>query len=83
MISVVLHEGRKPLSWYTNRIPTIKEYLDNLYKCEELGAFSYNKLSDQMKKLEDEAMRMSNFKRLDPLSSNKGVSAKKQVFRNK
>ena len=42
----------KPLSWYTNRIPTIKEYLDNLYKCEELGASSYNKLSDQMKKAE-------------------------------
>ncbi|WP_449136993.1 ATP-binding protein [Solobacterium moorei] len=78
VISVVLHEGRKPLSWYTNRIPTIKEYLDNLYKCEELGASSYNKLSNQMKKLSDEAMRMSNFfKRLDPLSSNKRGKCKK------
>ena len=78
VISVVLHEGRKPLSWYTNRIPTIKEYLDNLFKCEELGVSSYNKLSNQMKKLSDEAMRMSNFfKRLDPLSSNKRGKCKK------
>lgn len=78
VISVVLHEGRKPLSWYNNRIPTIKEYLDNLYKCEELGASSYNKLSNQMEKLSDEAMRMSNFfKRLDPLSSNKRSKCKK------
>lgn len=78
MISVVLHEGRKPLSWYTNRIPTIKEYLDNLYRCEELGESSYNNLSNQMKKLSDEAMRMSNFfKRLDPLSSNKRGKCKK------
>lgn len=78
VISVVLHEGRKPLSWYTNRIPTIKEYLDNLYKCEELGASSYNKLSNQMEKLSDEAIRMSNFfKRLDPLASNKRGRCKK------
>ena len=78
MISVVLHEGRKPLSWYTNRIPRIKEYLDNLYRCEELGTSSYNNLSNQMKKLSDEAMRMSNFfKRLDPLSSNKRGKCKK------
>lgn len=78
VISVVLHEGRKPLSWYTNKIPTIKEYLDNLYRCEELGASSYNKLSNQIKKLSDEAMRMSNFfKRLDPLSSNKRGKCKK------
>ncbi|CAI3280586.1 ATP-binding protein [Enterococcus cecorum] len=85
VISVVLHEGRKPLSWYTNRIPTIEEYLDNLYKCEELGASSYNKLSEQMKKLSDEAMRMSKFfERLDPLSSNnrgkcKKTSVQKQI----
>lgn len=78
VISVVLHEGRKPLSWYTNRIPTIKEYLNNLYKCEELGALSYKKLSNQVGKLSDEAMRMSDFfKRLDPLASNKRGRRKK------
>lgn len=78
VISVVLHEARKPLSWYTNRIPTIREYLDNLYKCEELGASSHNKLSSQMEKLSDEAMRMSNFfKRLDPLAHNRRGRCKK------
>ncbi|WP_133543431.1 sensor histidine kinase [Mesocricetibacter intestinalis] len=78
VISVVLHEGRKPLSWYTNKIPTIKEYLDNLYKCKELSEVSYNKLSNQINKLSDEAMRMSSFfKRLDPLASNKRGGGKK------
>lgn len=78
VISVVLHEGRKPLSWYTNRIPRIKEYLDGLYKSEELEASSYNKLSENMEKLHDEAKRMSEFfKRLDPLSSNKRGKCKK------
>jgi histidine kinase len=78
MISVVLHEMRKPLSWYTNKIPTIEEYLKNLYDCEELEESSYNKLSSYMKKLSDEATRMSNFfKRLDPLTSNKRGKCKK------
>ncbi|WP_127148255.1 sensor histidine kinase [Veillonella sp. VA139] len=78
VISVVLHEGRKPLSWYTNRIPSIKEYLDGLYKSEKLEASNYNKLSKHMEKLHDEAKRMSEFfKRLDPLSSNKRGRCKK------
>lgn len=78
VISVVLHEGRKPLSWYNNRIPRIKEYLDDLYKIEELKASSYNKLSKYMEKLHDEAKRMSEFfSRLDPLSSNKRGKYKK------
>ena len=78
MIRVVLHEMRKPLSWYTNKIPTIEEYLKNLYDCEELEESSYNKLSSYMKKLSDEATRMSNFfKRLDPLTSNKRGKCKK------
>lgn len=78
VISVVLHEGRKPLSWYKNRIPTIKEYLANSYKSEELGESSYKKLSKQMEKLSDEAKRMSSFfKRLDPLASNKRGKCKK------
>lgn len=85
MISVVLHEGRKPLSWYNNKIPTIKEYLDNLYKCEELGKNSYHKLSEHIQKLGEEALRMSNFfKRLDPLTHtkrgrNKKTNVSKQI----
>lgn len=72
VISVVLHEGRKPLSWYTNKIPTINEYLENLFNCEMLDKNSYNKLSKDLNKLSVEAKRMSDFfKRLDPLASNK------------
>ena len=78
VISVVLHECRKPLSWYTNRIPIIRDVLYNLYKSEELGESSYNKLSSLIDKLSDEAMRMSSFfKRLDPLAYNKRGRRKK------
>lgn len=72
IISVILHEGRRPLSWYTSRIPTIKDFLYNLYMCEELEEINYNKLLNHMEKLNNEAIRMSNFfKRIDPLASNK------------
>lgn len=78
MISVVLHEGRKPLSWYTSKLPIIKEYLNNLYKSEELEEMDYNKLSSHIEKLTEEAMRMSNlFNRLDPLATNKRGKSKK------
>ncbi|MCW6675832.1 HAMP domain-containing histidine kinase, partial [Aerococcaceae bacterium NML171108] len=78
VISIVLHEGRKPLSWYTNKIPSIREYLDNLHESEQLELLHYNKLSSQINKLSDEAQRMSNFfKRLDPLASNKRGKSKK------
>ena len=40
--------------------------------CEELEEINYNKLLNHMEKLNNEAIRMSNFfKRIDPLASNK------------
>lgn len=78
MISVVLHEGRKPLSWYTSKLPIIKKYLNNLYKSEELEEIDYNKLSSHIEKLTEEAKRMSSlFNRLDPLATNKRGKSKK------
>lgn len=83
VISVVLHEGRKPLSWYTNKIPSIKEYLKNSYQSDELGKDSYEKLSNDMEKLSIEAKRLSVFfKRLDPLASNKRGRSKKTNVNN-
>ena len=80
VISVVLHEGRKPLSWYTNKIPSIEEYLKNSYQSDELGKYSYEKLSKDMQKLSAEAKRLSVFfNRLDPLASNKRGRRKKQT----
>lgn len=83
VISVVLHEGRKPLSWYTNKIPSIEEYLKNSYQSDELGKYSYEKLSKDMQKLSAEAKRLSVFfNRLDPLSSNKRGRRKKTSLNN-
>lgn len=83
VISVVLHEGRKPLSWYTNKIPSIEEYLKNSYQSDELGKYSYEKLSKDMQKLSAEAKRLSVFfNRLDPLASNKRGRRKKTNLNN-
>ncbi len=83
VISVVLHEGRKPLSWYTHKIPTIEEYLKHSYDSDELGKNSYEKLSEDMEKLSTEAKRLSSFfKRLDPLASNKRGRRKKTNVNN-
>ena len=78
LINVVLHEGRKPLSWYSNKIPIIEEYLNNLHKSKSLETNSYNTLIKDIKKLGDESKRLSEFfKKLDPLSSNRTSRIKK------
>ena len=72
LIGIVLHEGRKPLSYYNNKIPIIEEYLNNLYKSEELEISSYKTLTNDIKKLGEQSKILSNlFKKLDPLASNK------------
>lgn len=78
VISVVLHEGRKPLAWYTNKLPQMERKLKNLLDKKEIIDNGYLDLSDDVEKLKCEAMRMSKFfSRLDPLSSNKRKKKKR------
>ena len=50
----------------------MKEYLNNLYKSEELEISSYKTLTNDIKKLGEQSKILSNlFKKLDPLASNK------------
>ena len=78
VISVVLHEGRKPLSWYRNKLPTMERKLNKLFEKKEINITGYNDLCDDVEKLESEAIRMSKFfERLDPLASNKRKKRKK------
>ena len=79
VISVVLHEGRKPLAWYTNLVPKIKRSLNRMVKKNEISNDGYQKLYVDVDRLESEANRMSRlFSRLDPLSKNRR-SKKKMV----
>ncbi len=79
VLNVVLHEARKPLSWYGNKLPYMERKLSALNLNNEISSSGYNDLINTIQKLSCEAGRMSNlFKRLDPLSANK--RKKKQVI---
>lgn len=79
VISVVLHEGRKPLSWYNNKVPSMERKLKKVFQKNGIIESAYNEFSNDLEKLKSEAKRMSNFfARLDPLSSNKRKK-KKQI----
>lgn len=78
VISVVLHEGRKPLAWYRNKLPAMERKLNSLFDKKEIATTGYNDLYNDVGKLKSEAVRMSNFfARLDPLASNKRKKRKK------
>ena len=78
VISVVLHEGRKPLAWYRNRLPAMERKLNSLFDKKEIATSGYNDLYNDVGKLKSEAIRMSDFfARLDPLASNKRKKRKK------
>lgn len=78
VISVVLHEGRKPLTWYTNKLPQMNRKLKKLEDKKEISVIVYEDLSSDIKKLDYEARQMSGFfERLDPLASNKRKKKRK------
>lgn len=78
VISVVLHEGRKPLAWYRNMLPAMERKLNSLFDKKEIATTGYNDLYNDVGKLKSEAIRMSDFfARLDPLASNKRKKRKK------
>ena len=78
VISVVLHEGRKPLSWYTNKLPRMNRKLKKFEGEKNISSLVYQDLSSDIEKLNNEAKQMSDFfKRLDPLASNKQKKKRK------
>jgi histidine kinase len=78
VISVVLHEGRKPLAWYTNKLPQMNRKLKKLEDKKEISVIGYEDLSSDINKLDYEARQMSGFfDRLDPLASNKRKKKRK------
>ena len=78
VISVVLHEGRKPLSWYTNKLPQMNRKLKKFESEKNISSIVYNDLANDIDKLNYEAKQMSEFfRRLDPLASNKRKKKRK------
>lgn len=69
VITVVLHEGRKPLSWITNEIPRAKrKFLKATKESEELREI-YSPPFEVLDELTSQAKDLSRFfKRLDPMT---------------
>lgn len=77
VINVVLHEGRKPLSWYKNTIPRLIRSSEKALKNSDLSNGLMKDIIDSLGKLGNEADRLSRlFKRLDPLSSTRRKKAR-------
>ncbi len=67
IVNVVIHEGRKPLSFFKNQIPLFKLYFDKYINGNEnVLPELYNKID---KITENADFLQSIFKRIDPLSS--------------
>ena len=72
VISVILHESRKPLGWYNTKLPAMRRKINKYKHNNEISNTIYDSISADIERLSLEAKRMSDFYgRLDPLTSNK------------
>ncbi|MBF8456978.1 sensor histidine kinase [Kaistella sp. G5-32] len=85
IINVVLHEGRKPLGYFKNQIPLIKEWSEELQSTfsQEL----LDKISDRLSVIDEQGKIFINlFGKLDPLSAKKRTNKRdfnvRQVIEN-
>lgn len=70
IVNVILHEGRRPLNYFTNQIPNIKYYLEKFEK--EKSEVVLNKIVALSSGIGDNASIFKNlFSRLDPLAAKK------------
>lgn len=82
VINIVLHEGRKPLTWYSHIIPRLIRKFKKLSKNSTSTSEVFIDSIDSLEQLQNEANRLSRFfKRLDPLSSTRRKKAKTINFR--
>lgn len=87
VINVVLHEGRKPLTWYKHSIPQLIRKFNKIAKNNKDLVDVMEDSVDSLRKLKEEADRLGRFfKRLDPFSSTRRKKAKliniKQKLKN-
>ncbi len=77
IVNVILHEGRKPLGYFKNQIPLIKEWSDELQI--SLSNDLLNKIASRLTVIEEQGQIFINlFGKLDPLAAKKRL--KKRDF---
>ncbi|MED0680264.1 sensor histidine kinase [Aneurinibacillus thermoaerophilus] len=69
IISVVLHEGRKSLGWFSNQIPRTIKWIKKLGKDENIKNALLDKIVDRLETTKKETESLTKlFNKLDPLT---------------
>ncbi|MEI5948886.1 sensor histidine kinase [Bacillus albus] len=70
IISVILHEGRKSIGYFSNQLPRTIKWLNKLGKEEKLTELPlFQKINDRLQTTEKESKSLTRlFKKLDPLT---------------
>ncbi len=75
IVNVVLHEGRKPIGYFRNQIPTISEWADEVR--EVYDQVTIDKIIDRLKVVYDQSdILVQLFNKLDPLAAKKRTHRK-------
>lgn len=70
IISVILHEGRKSLGWFSNQLPRTIKWLTKLGEEERIENPLFTKILDRLRKTEKESISLEKlFNKLDPLTA--------------
>lgn len=80
IVNIILHEGRKPLSYFKNQIPVISEWAEDLKE-----TFDQTQLDKIIKRLgvvnEQSTIFIKLFEKLDPLSAKKRSNKKDFIIK--
>ncbi|HHQ2479276.1 TPA: sensor histidine kinase [Bacillus cereus] len=70
IISVILHEGRKSIGYFSNQLPRVMRWLSKLGKEQNLTELPlFEKINDRLQTTEKESKSLTRlFKKLDPLT---------------
>jgi signal transduction histidine kinase len=72
IVTVILHEGRKSVGWFTNQLPRIVKWLKRLEQEENINNELLNKIQDRLETTQNEARSLTNlFNKLDPLTASR------------
>ncbi|MGM0582792.1 MAG: ATP-binding protein [Bacteroidota bacterium] len=80
IINVILHEGRRPLSYFRNQIPNIRYWYDSLKKTQDIAKI--DKIMPIAEGLGNNAeFFVKLFSRLDPLAAGKRTDRKPELLK--
>lgn len=77
IITVILHEGRKSLGWFSNQLPRTIKWLKKLKQEEKINNPLYEKILDRLQTTNTESKALTKlFNKLDPLTTTRRSNSK-------